>query len=180
MMFASRGPGFVLSLILVLTALSTTTHAQSDDVSSDGDPGNLTAQYRLFGWHNCGSKGQDKKAILDAFSEAHKILGAYGNYYIDEGGSLGENCWHSMNAVEFFGNPSAVKLGHRRKSIRQNFRKAYDFTNGWKFNSHNTQIFCHDESMFGIWKDACSAEDQPSPIVVVPNYRASGQVAMML
>lgn len=109
--------------------------------------------------------------------ETHKILGANGNYYINEH-------WSSMNAVEFFGNPTYFKLNNQRKRSKQNLRNAYAFTNGWWLRSETTAVYCHDASLPDKdnvnWSQACSSSNYPDPIIVAPHYNGNNKPALML
>ena len=167
---------FALSWSVALAATMSSPTASS--ISAESTSGNLTAQYKLYKFQGCLKNGQhnDKKAILDALAEAHTILGADGNY------NIGDH-WHSMNAVEFFGNPSLLKQNTGRNSLKRNLENAYSFTNGWKFSSHTTAIYCRDGSLPDQddfqWSRACGSPAFPDPIVVAPNYHGKNKPALL-
>ena len=167
-------PTLLLLASLTLAQNTTSSLPPAANVSSTST-GNVTAQYKLYGFHNC-QKG-DQQAILDGLIEAHTVLGANGNYYVD-------SYWLSMNAIEFFGNPPILKNNGRRAGIKQNLQNAYSFTNGWWFQAHTTEIYCHDGSLPDqagtSWSTACGSSDHPDPIVVAPNYNGNGKPAVML
>ena len=70
-----------------------------------------------------------------------------------------------------------MQHNNNRDHIQQNLRNAYNFGNGNYFSGYNTQIFCHDGSMDGDYKDMCAKKGY-SHIQVVPKY-ANGDDAMM-
>jgi hypothetical protein len=135
----------------------------------------FVAQYKLYGFHGC--KGKDESNILNALKEAHTILGANGNYYLNDH-------WDGMGAIEYFGNSPDLKINNQRDGLAQNFRNAYSFTNGWWFNWHVTEVYCHDGEMpdkNGIsYSTACGSSSYPDPVVVAKDYNGAGYPALML
>lgn len=168
-MFFSSFTVFIAACLPAVLAQTGTGTASGSGAQPTG--GNFTAQYKLYGWHDC--KGNDERDILDGLKEANTILGANGNYYID-------SWWDSMNAVEYFGAPSDVKFNNRQKGLAANLRNAYSYTNGWWFSANDAEVFCHDGSMSGAYAQACTSSQYPDPIVVVPNYGGNGKTAYML
>ena len=164
------------SLIALTAASSTATTTTTAPEATDSY---VSAQYKLYKFVGCRKDKQhnDKQAILDALSEAHQLLGADGNYNID-------NHWHGMGVVEFFGSPTDLKSNEQRPGLKQNLRNGYSFTNGWWLSSETTAIYCHDGNLpdkDGVkWSQACGSSQFPGSIVVAPDYHGKDKPALML
>ena len=176
--------GSIFALFASLVTASSVSSAPPPGPTATGSVnatggGNFTAQYRLYKWKGCltGNGRNDKEAVLDSLKEAHTILGANGNYYVNDH-------WSAMSVVEYFGNPPDLKSNNVRAGLAKNLRNAYSFTNGWWVNSETTAVYCHDGSLpdkGGVsYSTACGSSNFPDPIVVAPDYHGKDKPALLL
>jgi hypothetical protein len=85
------------SLVTCLAFMLSLVPAQALSATPQPDPApisdrNFTAQYRLYGWHNCNK--DEENAILDGLKEKSTILGMDSSFFIN---------WNGAPAIDFFG-----------------------------------------------------------------------------
>lgn len=153
-----------ISILLLQSTLALTVVSQNITMQ----PKNITmttlgtqdidAQYKLFEWKNCD--GPQKKTILEALNDKHKITGIDNVFYTN---------WHHQATVEYFGEPAVLQAYGYRSKIQTNIRYLYDWGNGWWFQSGQVKVFCGDASMDKI-QHKWYCRDKPGRVFYVNRY----------